>query len=178
MGTLYELSEEYSYLDELLKQLCLQQLGLAEEDSEPVDEQTVKDTLEAVDGEIEAKADNIAKMIFNNRSMAEALKKEEERLSKRRKACEKSVEYLKDYLQANLEFIGKTKFKTLLFSYNVATNGGQQPLFVTENIGEIPGKYLIPQPPVPDKKAIRELLAKKEVEWAHLEPRGRSLRIR
>ena len=85
---------------------------------------------------------------------------------------------MKDNLQANLEFIGKTKFKTALFSFSVAKNGGKQPLEITENLGEIPGKYLIPQPPVPDKEAIRQLLAEKEVDWAHLAPYGKHLNIR
>ena len=45
-------------------------------------------------------------------------------------------------------------------------------------IDDIPGKYLIPQPPIPNNEAIRSLLAVRQVDWAHLEPRGESLRIR
>ena len=175
---LYETTEQYLYLEDLLDQLYMQQEGIMDPEADPVDEQTVRDTLEALDGEIEAKADGIAKIIKNKLAEAEALKTEEGRLYKRRKSCENTVEYLKKYLQANLEAVGKTKFKTLLFSFSVATNGGKQPLSITDNLGEIPGRYLIPQSPIPDKDAIRELLEKKEVEWAHLEPRGKSLRIR
>ena len=36
--------------------------------------------------------------------------------------------------------------------------------------------YLVPQPPVPNNEAIRKLLDEKQVDWAHLEPRGESLR--
>ena len=43
---------------------------------------------------------------------------------------------------------------------------------------DIPGRFLIPQPPVPNNEAIRKLLDEKQVDWAHLEPRGESLRIR
>ena len=85
---------------------------------------------------------------------------------------------MKSTLQANLEFIGKTKFKTALFTYTVAANGGKAPLSITDNLGDIPGKFLIPQPPKVDTEAVRALLETKEVEWAHLEPRGYSLRIR
>lgn len=162
---LYELTEQY---ETLLDMLC---------DSE-ADEQVIKDTLEALDGEIEEKADNYAKIIKQMQSYAEMLKAEEERLFNRRRSLENRSQGLKAMLQENLEFIGKTKFKTALFSFSVAVNGGKQPLTITENLGDIPGKYLIPQPPIPDKDAIRELLAEKEVEWAHLEPRGKSLRIR
>ena len=164
-NSLYELSENYSAVREMLY------------DPE-VDEQAVLDTLEAIDGEIEEKADNYAKLIKELTADAEKLQAEETRLANRRRSLQSRAARLKSNLQANLEFVGKTKFKTVLFSFCVATNGGVQPLTITDNLGDIPGKYLIPQPPVPDKDAIRELLGTKEVEWARLEPRGKSLRIR
>lgn len=162
---LYELTEQYEILMDML---C----------DEETDEQIIKDTLEAIDGEIEDKADNYAKIIRQMQVYVETLKSEEERLYTRRKSLENRSQRLKEVLQANLEFIGKTKFKTALFSFTIAANGGKQPLTITENIEDIPGKYLIPQPPIPNKEAIRQLLESKEVEWARLEPRGKSLRIR
>ena len=165
MSSLYELTDEYKVVEDMLY------------DPE-VEDQIILDTLEGIDGEIEVKADNYAKLIKEIAADAEKLKAEEERLSLRRRSLENRAKSLKDTLQANLEFIGKTKFKTVFFSFSIAQNGGKQPLTITENIGDIPGKYLIPQPPVPDKEAIRKLLEEKEVEWARLEPRGKSLRIR
>lgn len=181
MSSLYELSEQYEYLQDMLQQIYgekEQMEAAGVEVQEPVDQQTVLDTLEGLDGEIEAKADNIAKIIMNNKAKAKALKEEEERLYARRKACESSMDFLRNYLQSNLEAIGKTKFKTTLFSFSVAANGGKQPISITENLDEIPGKYLIQQPPKVNADAVRKLLEEKEVEWAHLEPRGKSLRIR
>ena len=165
MGTIYDLTEAYSTVEEMLY------------DGE-TDEQVILDTLEAIDGEIEDKADNYAKLIKNLHSDAESLKAEEERLYQRRKSLENREKLLKSTLQSNLEFIGKTKFKTALFTYTVAANGGKAPLSITDNLGDIPGKFLIPQPPKVDTEAVRTLLETKEVEWAHLEPRGTSLRIR
>lgn len=163
--SLYELTEQYETVLDMLY------------DPE-VDEQTVLDTLEGIEGEIEAKADNYAKLIAAMGADVKALKEQEERMGARRRSLESRIAGLKRNLQANLEFIGKTKFKTALFTFSIAANGGKQPLTITDNLGDIPGKYLIPQPPVPNKDAIRELLEQKEVEWAHLEPRGKSLRIR
>lgn len=163
--SIYQLTEEYM---DVLNMLY---------DSE-TDEQTILDTLEGIDGEIEEKADNYAKIIKTLLADAQTLKEEEDRLCARRRGLENRVKRLKDTLQANLEFIGKTKFKTALFTFSVATNGGLQPLSITENLDEIPGKYLVPQPPKVNMDAVRALLANKEVEWAHLEPRGKSLRIR
>ena len=165
MSTIYELTDAYKTVEDMLY------------DGE-TDEQTIMDTLEAIDGEIEEKADNYAKLIKNLQADAMALKAEEERMYARRKSLENKAQRLKDRLQANLEFIGKTKFKTLLFSFSITKNGGKQPLSITDNLDEIPGKYLIPQPPKVNNDAIRELLQDKEVEWAHLEPYGKHLNIR
>ena len=165
MSSLYELTDEYKAVEEMLY------------DPE-VDEQTVIDTLEAISGEIEDKADNYAKLIRELKADADKLAEEEQRMRARRQSLESRAERLKTTLQANLEFIGKTKFKTLLFSFSIAKNGGKQPLSITDNLDEIPGKYLIPQPPKVNNDAIRELLQDKEVEWAHLEPYGKHLNIR
>lgn len=162
---LYELTEQWDAVFNMM------------EDGE-TDEQVIFDTLESIEGEIEDKADNYAKMIRNLQASVDVLKAEEERLYYRRKSTENHIQRLKDNLQANLEFIGKTKFKTDLFSFSVAKNGGKQPLSITDNLDEIPGKYLIPQPPKVNNDAVRELLQDKEVEWAHLEPYGRHLNIR
>lgn len=161
---LYELTEQWDAVFNMM------------EDGE-TDEQVIFDTLESIEGEIEDKADNYAKIIRNLQANADALKAEEERLYRRRKSAENHIQKLKDTLQANLEFIGKTKFKTDLFSFSVSKNGGKQPLSITENLDEIPGKCLIPQPPKVNNDAVRELLKNKEVEWAHLEPYGRHLNI-
>ena len=148
---LYELSEQYQMLQEMAY------------DPE-VDEEALKDTMEGLWGGMKADI--------------EALKREEERLRLRRKSLENRSELLKGNLEANMRYIGKTKFKTALFSFNIQKNGGLQPLVIDGLIEDIPGKYLIAQEPVPDNKAIRELLKDRQVEWAHLEPQGESLRIR
>ena len=102
----------------------------------------------------------------------------EDRLFARRKALENRRKRLMENLEANMREIGRTKFKTALFSFNIQKNGGLQPLVIDWAVEDIPGRYLIPQPPVPDNVKIRKLLEEKSVEWAHLEPRGESLRIR
>lgn len=165
MSSLYELTGAY---EEILNLLY---------DGE-TDDNLVFDTIESIEDEVEAKADNYAKIIKDLSGTAKMIREEEERLYARRHSLESRAQHLKDMLQANLEFMGKTKFKTDLFSFNVQVNGGKQPLTITENLGEIPGKYLIPQPPKVDMDAVRLLLEQKEVDWAKLEPRSRTLRIR
>lgn len=162
---LYDLTEEYAALRDMLY------------DPE-VDELTLRDTMEAVWGEIEDKADGYAKIIMDMKADTDILREEENRLAARRRHLESRSKYLKDTLEANMRAIGKTKFKTALFSFNIQKNGGLEPLVIDGLIDDIPGKYLIPQPPVPNNEAIRKLLTEKQVDWAHLDPRGESLRIR
>ena len=162
---LYELTEQY---------LALQEMAYDPE----VDEQVFQDTMEGLWGEIEDKADGYAKIILGMKADIEALRAEEMRLAARRKGLETRSSQLKDNLEATMRDMGKMKFKTALFSFNIQKNGGLQPLVIDGLIEDIPGRFLIPQPPVPNNEAIRSLLAEKQVEWAHLEPRGESLRIR
>ena len=163
--SLYELTESYQILMDMVY------------DPE-VDEQTVRDTMEGLWGEIEDKADGYAKILMGMKADMETLKEEELRLNARRKALEARSQWLKDNLEANMRAIGKTKFKTALFSFNIQKNGGLQPLVIDGLIDDIPGRFLIQQDPIPNNEAIRKLLEEKQVDWAHLEPRGESLRIR
>ncbi len=163
--SLYELTESYQILMDMVY------------DPE-VDEQTVRDTMEGLWGEIEDKADGYAKILMGMKADMETLKEEELRLNARRKALETRSQWLKDNLEANMRAIGKTKFKTALFSFNIQKNGGLQPLVIDGLIDDIPGRFLIQQAPIPNNEAIRKLLEEKQVDWAHLEPRGESLRIR
>lgn len=165
MASLYELTEEYAALQDMIY------------DPE-VDAQTLHDTIEMIDMEFEDKADNFAKLIRNMNAEVEMIKAEEERLHMRRKTLENRSRYLKDILEGSMQVIGKTKFKTALFSFIIQKNGGLEPLVIDGTLDDIPGRYLIPQPPVPNNEEIRKLLKEQFVSWAHLEPRGESLRIR
>lgn len=152
---------------------------MAEFYNEEVDEQAIFDTIEALEMEFEDKADNYAKVYKTLKYDTEVIKMEIERLQLRLQSFENTAQRLKDTLEANMKQIGKTKFKTSLFSFGIQKNGGLQPLVLNvANVTELPKDYLIPQDPLPNNKRIRELLASERVPWAHLAPRGESLRIR
>lgn len=166
MASIYEISEDYLTVQEMLY------------DNE-TDEQVVLDTLESIAAEFEDKADTYARMINNLLSDVNAIKLEEKRLSARRTALEGRAQSLKDMLEYNMRAVGKTKFKTELFSFGIQKNGGLQTLALdVDSINDIPEEFLIPRDPIADTDAIRTLLKTEQVPWAHLEPRGESLRIR
>lgn len=82
---LYELANDYLAL-----------LQAIENDEIP--EECIADTLEAIKGEIEIKADNIACMLKNTEAEIKAFKEEEARLAERRKVKEGVYESCKKYL--------------------------------------------------------------------------------
>lgn len=102
---LYELTEIY---------LNLKDMDIEEED--------LNAALENIDDEIETKADNIAKVLRDFDGDIEALKSEEERLAKKRKAIENRQKHLKEYLQNAMLVLDKREFKTDLFSFNIQKN--------------------------------------------------------
>lgn len=165
MNSLYELTSDWLQLYAMM-------------DDPDIDEDTVLDTIEGIDGEIEVKADSYAKVIAQLNADAEALKKESERLNKRRTTIENNITRLKSALQMAMQATGKTKFKTELFSFGIQKN---PPSVIMDEpyIENIPEEYLIPQEPKIDRAKIKEdLKAGKNLEGlAHLE-QSESLRIR
>ena len=140
MNTLYNLNSNWEFVFNMLQ-------------DEDADEQMIFDTLESIEGEIEDKADNYAKIIKSFESISNGLKVEEERLNKRRKSYENRVLQLKKNLESVMLNTGKTKFKTNLFSFGIQNN---PPSVEVENEMMIPKKYYIEQEPKLDKKAILE----------------------
>lgn len=160
--TLYELTEEWLELIELA------------EDPE-TDPQVLADTMEALGGEIELKADGYGKVIRELEAKANALKAEETRLSTRRKAMENNVSRMKEALKMAMLAVEKPKIKTALFSFAVSNN---PPTLVIDDLSKIPDSFLIPQEPKVDTAGIKAAIKSGEsFDWCHTET-GQSLRIR
>lgn len=163
MSKLYELTADY-----------LTVMDMLEDDT--VDVETVMDTLEGIGGEIEDKADNYAKIIRMLEGEMEILKKEEERMSIRRKTLENNVDHMKRSLERAMIVTDKKKFKTDLFSFNIQKN--PPTVAITGDAGDIPGKFFIPQEPKLDKKALIAYVKEKgDTDYAKL-TQSESLRIR
>jgi hypothetical protein len=163
--TLYDLTAEYQAL-----------LQMAEDpDTDP---EVLTDTMEALEGEIEDKADGYAKVIRQITTDTAGVTAEIERLTKLKKSMEGNVQRLKNNLQFAMEATGKTKFKTGLFSFGIQKNPPSV-IMDEQYLGNIPKKYLVQQDPVIDKKKIKEdLKAGVDLEGiAHL-AQTESLRIR
>lgn len=162
MSNLYQLTNDYETVLNMLY-------------DEDADEQMILDTLEAIEGEIEDKANNYAKIIKELEAKQNARKEEAKRLTESAKVFENRVKALKSNLFNSMKSTGKTKFATDLFSFNIAKNGGKQTLTIDGDVPEEYTKTVIEN----DTDKIRQALENGEkLTFAHLEPRGESLRIK
>lgn len=163
--TLYELTNDYSEL-----------LELAEDPD--IDPQAFLDTLEGIEGALEDKAENYAKVIRTLEGDAAACDAESKRLRNKKQTIENNIKRMKAALQFAMQTTGKTKFKTQLFSFGIRKNPASVVMDETY-LENIPERFLIPQDPVIDKKALKDALkAGEDLEGvAHLE-QSESLMIR
>lgn len=165
MATLYELTDDYLTL-----------LEMAEDPD--MDEIAFLDTMEGIEGAIEDKAENYAKVIRTLEGDAAACDAESKRLRNKKQTIENNIKRMKAALQMAMEATGKRKFKTQLFSFNIQKNPAA--VVVDEQyIENIPERFLVRKDPEINRKAIKDAItAGEDLEGiAHLE-QTESLRIR
>lgn len=158
---LYDLAQNYLNLQELLE-------------NPEVPKELILKSLGEVDGEIEEKAENIAKLIKTIDLEVKVIKEEETRLSNNRKAMENKSKALKDYLEGAMMSTGKTKFKGNLFSFNIQKNAPSVDI-IDENL--IPKEFIEFEPIVKKKEILAALKNGEVIEGVRLK-QTESLRIR
>lgn len=163
--TLYEITADYMQLMQMMEDPDL-------------DPQTLADTMEGIEGELEDKADNYARVMKNMEADLNGIKAEIERLSTRKKTIENNIKRMKEALQFSMETTGKTKFKTELFSFGIRKNA---PAVVMDEpyIENVPERFLKYSDPTINRTAIKEAIQNGEdlEGLAHLE-QSTSLSIR
>lgn len=164
MANIYELTQDYLKIMSMM------------EDPE-LDPQTLADTLEAVEGALEVKAENYAKIIKNLEGDIAAIKSEVDRLSEKKRTIENNIKNMKATLQGSMEITGKTRFKTGLFSFGIQKNAPS--VVVDTNINNLPPEFLKFREPEVNKTKLKEAIMNGEnlEGFAHLE-QSESLRIR
>lgn len=161
MGTLYELKSEYLQLRDMA----------GDPDISP---DALRDTMDAINGELEDKADGYARVIRELEAEEAGLDAEIKRLQARKSAVSGNKGRIKDALESAMRETGKLKFKTALFSFGIQKNPPSVAI-LSENI---PLDYLVVPEPQPDKKRIlAELKAGASFDWAELK-QTEALRIR
>ena len=132
------------------------------------------DTLEGIEAEFDAKAENIGAYIKALTAEAAALKAEESALAKRRKSKETQIKWLKQYLLDNMQAIGRTKIDRPMAVLCVRNNPEsvrieEENAFVTLCMKAGHDEYLRYRPPEIDRTAVKRALQSGEkIEGASL----------
>jgi hypothetical protein len=109
--SLYQLSNNY-----------LEALDFLTDPEADLPAEAINDTLEALGGELEDKAINVAKFLRNMEAAAEAIKAAEADMARRRKILENRAKWLKDYLKGNMEACGISKIECPYFKVAIQKN--------------------------------------------------------
>ena len=132
-----------------------------------LDEQTVADTLESIQGDMQEKCTNVAAYIRNTESLAEQIKQAEQAMAARRNALENRADRIRQYLLDNMLRTGITKIESPWFKIAIRDNPES-----VEITGAVPPEYMRqpePPPPAPDKAMIKaDLKDGKQFDFARL----------
>lgn len=133
-------------------------------------EEVVRDTLEALEGEVIQKGQAVAAFALNLSAEIDSIKAVEKRISDRRKALEKREAGLRDYLRSNMERAGISEIKALDGSFTAKLQKGR-PSVVIDDESLLPGDSdFVRWKKEPNKTAIADAIkAGQEVPGAHLE---------
>ena len=162
--TIYELTGAYKHLE----------LALA---CNPDDEELEAELAKITD-DLETKAEGYAKIIRTLTANVEGYKAEEARIAERRKVDENTIKRLKTNLMMSMKETGKTKFRTDLFAFGVAKNGGKEPLRIDADVESIPDELCKVTREVDNDKMREYIKETGDLSYAHLEERGEHLTIR
>lgn len=95
---LYELANEYQ-----------QALDFLTDPANDIDDQTIADTIESLDGDIDDKILNVARFIVSIEHQADGIAEIQKRQQQRKKSLENKADWLRNYIQVNLNKTAKTK---------------------------------------------------------------------
>lgn len=163
MTSLYELTGELITL-----------LHMAEDPD--IDEQALKDTMEAVEGEFEIKADGYAKVMAEldaKISMLQAEKdifmQQADRLDSLIKAVKNNKKRMIDNLYSSMVALDKRKFKTDLFNFSIKKNPASLKIVDGLDIGKVPPQFLKFSDPEINKDEVKKAIkAGESFSWAEM----------
>ena len=135
------------------------------------------DTLEAVEGEFDVKAENLACYIKQLKAEAETLKKEKLAFAKRQAQKEKQAEKLTKYLLSSMQAVGKTKIDMPRTVITVKRNAPS--LVISDELGLVDwlmknnDKLLKYEMPTVKKAEVKkQLKAGEEIPFVQLESKS------
>jgi Arc/MetJ family transcription regulator len=129
-----------------------------------IDEQTFNDTLQAMG--TEEKLESYCKVIRQLEADAEMLKAEKERIEKKKKTVDASIDRMKKAVVDFMKAQGTTKSSAGTFTVALSTSKAVNIL----DESKVPVRFLVEQAPKIDKSSIRaELMSGAEIEGCELQ---------
>lgn len=136
-----------------------------------LDEQTMRDTLEGLEGDLEDKIDNIACIIKSLEAEKKAISEEVEKMMIRITQKQVKADNLKEYVYQTFKALNKDKIETKRNVLQIKKNPASVVLVEGFNIEEYMTKKITV---APDKTKIKELLKQgTEIPGARLEQKER-----
>ena len=140
-----------------------------------IPEEAIADTLEALNGDWEERADAVLSAIKNYRAECDAIRTEEKALADRRKRKERTIERLEAYLTDSIMQVGRTGYESARHCVRFTTSAA---VVVTDMAALIRyaeenevGAVRVKSEVVADKDVIKQLLKAGDVPGAELEIR-------
>jgi len=160
LPSLYTIATEYQSLQAL--------------DIENMDEESFQAALEALQGDLTAKATNVIAYQKNVQAFADAIAEAAKKLSERANVVQNKADSLHDYIKRSMDAAGITKLEGVEFVARIQNN---PPAVVIDAGTVVPDEFMTipPQPePYPNKTALKDALkAGKVIEGVRLEQKTR-----
>lgn len=156
LPSLYSLSAQYKQLAAL--------------EDEDIPEEVIRDTLEALTGDLQDKAVNVAKFMRNLDVFADDIDEAAKAMKDRAARIRKKSESMRSYLLHNMQACEISKIESPYFTLAVRKNPASVVVF---DEAQVPAGYMVQKPAPPpqlDKKAVADdLKAGKDVPGCRLE---------
>ena len=166
LPALYELTQQHRELERLA------------DTTDDLPPEVIRDTVEALEGAIEAKAVSVAAVVRNLETHAELIRDAAKQLAERAARAEKRAESLKAYMLFCLQASGISKVTAP--EYTISVRNNPESVRIADD-AELPAEFLVQPPappPKPDKRAIKDALkAGRDVPGCWLEA-GQRVEIR
>lgn len=140
--TLYQLSEQYRALERLA-------------DSDEIPPEVIRDTLDALSGELDDKAVSVAHFIRNLESAAESIAAAAGNMMIRADRLRDRAHSVREYLLFHMQATNKQRIDSVYFTLSVRNN---PPAVVVDDETAVPVEFKV-QPPAPAPRLDRTMIA-------------------
>lgn len=162
MATLFEITTEFQRFYDLMT-------------DEDIDDQAFIDTLEGMVDELEVKASGYANVIKQIEMEAKQAKALELEFKHKKEVRENRVKAMKNAICEAMQIAKVDELNAGKFKIKIKGNGGVEPLKITGDVPENYKRIIVEN----DTELIRKALNEgKELDFAHLEPRGKHIEIK